>query len=519
MKRLIASCFLCFIGLSAVAQPGLSILSSQRAIGKNNLTGKEIIAKEFIFPERIHETYVDTLNGCITVQLRGLTKNGKYLKNTGNVVLYDLNAGKAKWSKSIAFQQSEIEQHRNLIIQTIANKSYCLNHENGENLWEVKNSMYYVDRLQKIGIGYKFSSFSGPTNTLEGIDLRNGNRIWQRELSREYAWNDIFHLNDSILVVVASGLHGINLKNGSGWDYNAVTGDKDYTSMAMKNVAGAALGILTGTYVVSTGHDLVRDIVSNVLVDSTNIYFASKESIACLNHKGRVEWSIPLPKDIVSKSSIYKVDDIIYMINKGYAFMGFRQIDYGTPFIAAFDTQTRKQIYFSTINGEKDQINGVLTNGDTLSIVLQDRVSKYSRKDGTLIIEKYFDKDTYGELKYFVGPQVHIRTDSTYTCLTLSDITKHYVYTKNDKILVLDDKLEIVNQIDYDQLYIGYLRTEDYKFLAKDEKTIVIDNDNKSIANLDLSNQTIKIGSKLYDIQDKSFVEIDLNDITKISLP
>jgi hypothetical protein len=63
---------------------------------------------------------------------------------------------------------------------------------------------------------------------LEGINLKTGEVLGKRELSREYAWNNV-SLNDTTLLAVAAGLHTIHLKNGSGWDYSAVTGDKDYS--------------------------------------------------------------------------------------------------------------------------------------------------------------------------------------------------------------------------------------------------------------------------------------------------
>jgi len=515
MRKLTSLFFLSFIGLTAFAQSELTILNNERLVGKNIVTNKDIIAREYIFPERIQETYQDTVSNCITVQLRGTSKNGKWLNNKGTVVLYDLKQKREKWSKRINYQQSGIEQHSNLIIQTIANKSYCLNYENGENQWEVKNAIYYVEPFQKKGIGYKYSSFSGATNTLEGIDLTNGNAIWQRELNREYSWNDIFHLNDSTIIVVASGLHAINVNTGLGWDYNTITGEKDYTASTVANVAGVALGVLTGTYVLSTGHDLVRDVVSNVLVDSANIYFASKEKLVRLNHKGEVEWSVNLPNDLVSKSSIFKRDSVLYMINMGYAFMGYRQLDYGKPFIAAFDSMTGKQIFLSSINGKKDQINGFEIKKDTIFLVFKDRVSKYSIHDGSLILEKSFNTETCGELKYFIGNQVYIKADSVYRSLSISDTTKHYLFTKSGKTFVINDKLEIVNQIDYDQLYVYYLWDNDYKFIAKDNQTLVLDKNDNVVANIDISRASMKIGSKIYNIQERSIIEVDLNDIIK----
>lgn len=515
MRRLISSFFLSFFSLTIFAQSDLIIQNNVKVIGKNNLTNKDIVAKEFVFPDRIHETRIDTVSNYITIQLRGKSKNGKWLNNKGKIVLFDLNDRKVKWSKKINYIQNGIEQYNNVIIQNIANKSYFINNSNGEKLWEVQNDIYYVEPFQKKGIGYKYSSFSGATNTLEGIDLTNGNIIWQRKLNREYSWNDIFHLNDTTIVIVAAGLHSININSGLGWDYNAITGEKDYTATAVANTAGVAMGLLTGTFLISTGHKLIRDLVSNVLVDSVNIYFASKEKIACLNHQGQVIWTTSLPKNIVSKSSIFKRDSIIYMVNMGFAFMGYRQLDYGTPFIAAFDAKTGNQFFLNTINDKKNQINGFEINRDTLLLVFKDKVSKYSILDGSLIFEKIFNTETIGKLNYFIGSQVYIKSDSTYKSLSLSDTTKQYLYTNNGKALVLNDRFEILNQIEYDQFYIYYLLDNEYRFIAKENKTIVLDKNNKSVANLDISRKTIKIGSKLYYIQDRSFVEIDLKDITK----
>src|SRR5690606_1196566 len=107
-------------------------------------------------------------------------------------------------------------------------------------------------------IGSKIQASKSKENMLEGIDLITGKPIWQREISREYSWNDVFYLNDSILLIAAAGLHTLNIFDGTGWDYNTITGKKDYTASAIGTGLGIVAGLLTGTYAVSTGHNLVR---------------------------------------------------------------------------------------------------------------------------------------------------------------------------------------------------------------------------------------------------------------------
>jgi len=79
---------------------------------------------------------------------------------------------------------------------------------------------------------------------------------------------------------------------------------------------------------MSSGHDLVRDLVSNTITDSSNIYFASKEQLVKIDKQsGETVWKFPFSNDIASKSSIFMNDSVIFMINKGMAFMGYRQLD------------------------------------------------------------------------------------------------------------------------------------------------------------------------------------------------
>lgn len=513
MKKLFAVVALSFIAVIIYSQSNLLITKNEKVIGKNFKTNRDIQAREYIFQQRIDNSHIDTTTNLLTVQLRGTSKNGKWLNNSGDVALYDLSNNKIKWTKKVFYQQGNIEQFDNMIIQTIANKSYCLNIENGETLWEVKNTIYYVVPGKKIGIGYKFKSSTGYTNTLEGIDLTNGNPIWKREINREYSWNNIFHLNDSVIIVAAAGLHSVNLRNGTGWDYNTITGKKDYTETALTNAAGVVVGVLTGVFVTATGHNLVREVVSNVLLDSNSIYFASKEKISRLDHEGNVKWNSPLPADLTSSSSIFIKDSVLFMINKGFAFMGYRQLDFGKPFIAAFDLNSGKQIFLSPLSEKKDQISGFKIQNDTLLIVFKDMVSKHSLKDGSIILEKSFDIQALGELRYFIGGVVYIKTDSAFNNLILTDSMSNFLFTKSGKTLVLNDKLNILNQIDYNQLYVYYLKSKDYKFLANNNETTVIDNKNKKVAELKASNKAILLGSRLFDMQEKSFIEIDLKEL------
>lgn len=493
----------------------LQVLSEEKVLGKNLLTNTDIKGYQYIFPEKIHETFLDTTSGFLTVQLRGLSKNGKWLNNKGNIFQYDLNNKKLLWTKKIVYQTSGLQQFSKTIIYTTANKSYCLDVNTGNELWELKNNIYYVDPIENIGVGYKFKSSMGYSNELEGIDLETGNIVWKKELNREYGWNNLFFLDDSTMVVVAAGLHAININTGEGWDYNTVTGKKDYTETIATNAVGVVAGLLTGAFMMSTGHNLVRDLVSNVLVDSSYIYFASKEQLAKIDKQtGDINWKYPFLKDLPSKSSIVMNDSLIFMINKGFAYMGNRQIDFGTPFIAAYDKTSGSQKYLSLINTKDDPILGYKILNNEIYLVFKNRMAKYAIDTGALLIEKDFTDESLGELKYFIGNQVFITNDQNdLESLPQSDTTKVFVYTSKSKTLSIDNLLNIIDTIEFEELSFHYLNSKNYKFISKDKKTLIIDDEGKRIAELNTSLNAFIVGETLYDRQDDSFLVIELDEI------
>ena len=316
-------------------------------------------------------------------------------------------------------------------------------------------------------------------------------------------------------MIVASGLHKIDIRNGLGWSYYTTTGEIDRSGTAAANAAGVGLGLLTGTFMFSTGYNLIWNIVSNVHSDNVGIYFASKERIARINEYGEVTWVNQFPAGLPSKSFLFSDEDLVYMINYGYASMNNGQFSYGTPFFAAYDKENGAQVFLSTINITRNPIIDFKILEDCVLLVFRDRIIKYSLLDGAQILEKMININELGRLTGFVGNnRVYIDAEnSSLANLTLSDISKSYILTSNNQVLIVDDELNIVGDIGTDQFYIANRRIDDFLFVTKDNKTFILDADNKKVAEIDMELKPVWIGDKLYSVRENSFFEIDVANL------
>ena len=207
------------------------------------------------------------------------------------------------------------------------------------------------------------------------------------------------------------------------------------------------------------------------------------------------------------------------MVNNGYGIAAnnnvYKQVPEGKPYLASFNLKTGEQHLFTIIGDKKQQINGYKVKKDTVLLVFKNKISKYSLKDFSLISEKTFVLDSLKELKNFVSRLVYIKADATYKRLVSIDSTQNYVWSETEKVLKLNDKLEVMNEVDVKQFYYLYLKTKDYRFIAKENETIVLDKADKIVATIQASSNAKLIGSKLYDTQKQNLVVIDLAGLIK----
>lgn len=494
------------------------VAKSEKVVGINLVTNAEISAIEFKFPDRLYGIHVDTTSNLITAKLRGLSKNGKWVENKGVVLQYDVRNNSVKWTRNIFYPFQSLKQKGKIMILSKGNKSYRIDINDGKTLWKINDEIYFVDTVDNVGLGKKTKGGSGISSRLEGINLQNGDVVWKRYLNHLFDWNNVFYINDSLVIIVAKGLHLINLKNGKGWDYNAITGRKEKTGKG--KFLSSALNLTVGIFTMGTSYAMPMDMgyvsknnSSNVIIDSSNVYYASKMRLVKLNKQtGKVVWDTPFPKDLASSSIIFFKDSLVYMLNLGHYTIGRRQFKSGIPFIAAYERNTGKQKYLKVLKKD-DLIHDFSVRDSAFYMIFNHRVVEYSRNTGKLLSEKVFPEKKNNSLGYFVRNQVFIRNkNGNYVNLTKNDSTELFVFTR-EGIIGLDKQLNQVESLDYRNVFVGYLKTGNYRFIMKNGQTWIIDKKGQQIAELDVNKNAFLIGNTLYDPKGKSLYKIDLSKI------
>lgn len=515
MKQLFIYMMMCLCSFGVASGQGSThlFLLQDSIVGISYVMGQPITATRYVTPEKIFRWHWDGVSDNLLLELRGSNKKGTSFKNEGTLNMIDLETKDKKWSRKLNYNSSEVKQHGSYYFLSDKKKNMCLDPETGDVLWENKSEFYFIDPSLNIGVGYPVQSVS---NKLSAVDLSNGNELWNRDIDRTFGWNDAYMLNDSILLISVNGIHAIDLVNGRGWTYKASTTKKEVGKMVGINALGLILGVLTGVYTYQTQPDVASDMVSNILIDPyENVVLASRDQISRIDHSGNILWTTPLPGKITSKSSLFLVDSVVYMINRGYAQYngGFSMI--GDPYLAAFDLHSGNQLYFTIIPEKKEFIRNYQVVNDMLFLVFEDKIASYLLSNGTFIAERAIELQKDERLDAFIESGIYWRqNESVFTDLTSDFSNYNLMMTSEDRVFVLTDSLETFVTYGKEDLYHTTAENSQYALITNnDSDFIVLDDSDNPLATFKASPNMFLDYDKLYFFDNDSFWEVNFNQL------
>ncbi|MDR3046111.1 MAG: hypothetical protein LBU51_00670 [Bacteroidales bacterium] len=144
---------------------------------------------------------------------------------------------------------------------------------------------------------------------------------------------------------------------------------------------------------------------------------------------------------------------------------------------------------------------------------MNNQISDYSLKEGSLNLRKTFDIDEDSELKYFIKTDYLFLFHISYNQRNQLDTATSYVYSYPDKVITLDKNLAILEILESDIFFYLKPTTEQYSLSRTNGKIVIVSQENKIVVELMLSRNAILIKEKIYDLQDKSLIEIDISEL------
>jgi len=491
-----------------------SIQVNQVPIGYSYSRNDSISAVEYRFDKIIIDYYLDTTRNTFTLKLREVNKTRTKFLNAGEILFFDLLEEKLKWSKSINYATTEFQQFPDYLLESSLTHSYSLNLESGQVQWEAKTDIYHIHKPTNIGIGYPFlKPGQKPSNVLKGIDINTGDEIWQRIIHRDYGWNDVITLNDSIVGVVASGIQAVNIHDGSGWAYYTTTGTEkiDGKSTAAMTAVGVGLGLLTGYYGYGVGINVITDIVSNALYHENKLFITSFEKIACIDAlTGKVIWSNPLSDKLVSSGHLYLENGFLYQLNLGRAQNNGKPIKMGVPYMVVYDQNTGKQGFYTPFAFDGFVLEHQM-NETSFDILSNQELVRIDKKSGQIIKELNLTLEKGEEFVSWLEFPVYYKENEKFYDIREGNTNSLFIRTAKNQLLMINEKLEYEGKFSLNDFYGVIGRYKDLLILQKDGNISVIDSSQMEIATIKNKGIALVSDKFLLIIQDEAVKKFDLD--------
>ena len=199
MKKLLLSIALCSCAAFTFAQDGKTfILSNNLPVGQNLKNNASIEGTSYVFESPVNSLSIDTKNQTALVLLQ---HKSNYF-NKGILLNYNLEKKEAIWEKPVNLNKEKISLIPGLAIVKGSKQSTALNPADGAPSWETTTDFFYTDPEAQIGIGFPQKKFT-VSNELNGINLQNGEILWNRKFNHQFGINSVTPLGkETVLIVI-----------------------------------------------------------------------------------------------------------------------------------------------------------------------------------------------------------------------------------------------------------------------------------------------------------------------------
>lgn len=501
--------------VSAFSQSHIQPVVRDSVVGKDYRTNLPLKAREFDFGMPVYRIHPLPEQESFAVMLRKKKASNDFWTTKGELLLFNAGSKEVKWRKKFKYAQARLLVDGNVLLEQRAKKVERLDPENGMPMWTAQSIAYKVYPELDRALGYDVQS---GLKTLHGLDLKTGKVLWQRNVPGYYGWENLDMLDAETALIKSSGIHSVKVTDGTGWDVDRTSHSEkvDMKQVGMAVLLGVATGVASGGayYSMPNGSftNLFLEISSNLLYDNNTVFFAAKNKISSYTLTGERLWTTELNEKQTSKSHLFRDGDVVYMINTGHAIKFGARAPFGTPFVAAFDAGTGKQLFMKMWDERKNFFADYLIQGRDIYLLSRNKLEIHELSPEGLSKKAAFEMPDKMQMKEFVSDFQFIKKDSVCSQLSL-DTTHYYIYSEQGELLKFNNEFLALEKLDDPSLYRTYFQNKDFRFLANSKETLIVDRQTGQIAaQCPVPFMGVKAGSKLYyRKKNNNIVEVDIS--------
>ncbi len=472
-------------------------------IKKQNVPAKVIYTLDPIYQIQLEDHH-------LTLYLRGKRGSGA-LKDVGYITRLNKQF-RLLFNFKISYRYENFLSEEDLAIHYTATDSYVKDAYTGKNKYKIEHRLIHADLDREIGLGYRLQEFNSNINRLEGIDLKNGTKIWEKEVFKEDREVHIYIENDTSFYVLGLGLYQINPLTGEGWSY---VDSALIKAIEVKKAVGTSVIIGFGLmgfaiYHVVSDNQLYQRQSSNVLFTDKHVYYASVDHLSKLNLKdGTIIWKSEFPEKFDSESIHFNYKDRIIHLSLGYISKGEKHINSSIPFISSYNKKNGEENYFKELSTSKYRIHDYQIKEDTLTLIQKSRLKRINLNSGELFQDKTihpYDNSSLDSIEsrplYYLSEQQmheHKFPESSFQ-----------IHLNDGFLYVFNKDITLNHKINRSELYYKREQIGSFQLFANDKTLIICDLNNYNL--------TLSFNCNNYLIRDNKLYISKGNILTVIEL-
>jgi hypothetical protein len=495
----------------------------------NLLTGNPITGQKLSFRDDVYYAGFDSINGYYfvnTIMKHKFGDNYTY----GNLLYLDPDKQMTRWSKGINLERNGLVLSDKITLDISYNKTKCYSLNDGSEIWQCPGMPFFANFKTNLALTKYCIKKNCYDSIMNAINMETGKSLWTITLNTDYGIIEDTIINDSVLVIAVDGLTAVNIKSGKIWSYKANTGQNIRAKKSSILDPNEYLPSNFPGFFTQPKQKVISGISSNILYDSTYIYFASRSNLIKIEPlSGRALWDKPLLEYYTSNSTLINSDSLIFMINNGMAFTNDYDainnieiqgtLSYGKPYITAFSKATGEQKFFNMINEPEAYITDQKLRGDTLVILFRNGLSLYSAQNGKQLDSIRIGIENTEGLKYLAGDLDFLANGNTFISVKDQYPEHYFVKTMNNMLFIFDKDLRFKKFIAPNKRHIKQAENKDYLVIEKDpseskqSEFFLLNSSNQLICKLKNARFADITNNELLVCRDHELIIIKLNDI------